>query len=132
MENKNQETLAVKVIATLDAILNKMADVLNDSFEPGDPESMKLLREFRATMNSRRTWVKFYGLSDGNEETSNSAIQKVETSASNRPVSTIQKPVIFDKQEDSILDGIVFKGIKCKSNKPIPHVDLISGLVCPR
>ena len=128
METKNQETLALKVIATLDAVLNKMADVLDDSFEPDDPESMKLLREFRATMNSRRTWIKFFGLCDDNKETSNMAIKKAEA----QPAPVAKKPVILNKQEETIMDGIVFKGIKCKNNNSIPQIDLNSGLVVRR
>ena len=68
METKNQESsIEMKVITTLDAILNIMANALKDSFDPADPESMKLLREFRATLNSRRSWSKFYGLNNENE-----------------------------------------------------------------
>ena len=128
MENKTQETLAMKVIATLDTILHKMSDVLDASFVPGEMESMKLLREFRSTMNSRRIWIKFCGLNDGNEDNSNTLFRKEEKTAINQPPSA-KKPVIMNKGEDTILDGVVFKGIKCNKNNQIPQVDLTSGLV---
>ena len=132
MENKNQEALAMKVIVTLEAILNKMADVLNHSFEPGDPESMKLLREFRATMNSRRTWEKFCGFHDGNEETCNTLKKKVEAKVSNQPAPTGNKPILMNKPAATSFDETIFKGIKNKNNNQIPQVDLNSGLIVRR
>ena len=122
----------LKVIATLDAILNKMADVLDDSFEPSEPESIKLLREFRATMNSRRAWVKFYVLCDGNEDTDNMSIKKVETKVNNQVTPPTKNPVIMNKQEGTIVNGIFFEGIKCKNNNPIPQIDLNNGLAVRR
>ena len=130
MENKNPEALVIKVIATLDAILNKMADVLDSSFDPSDPESMKLLREFRATMNSRRSWVKFCSVNDENENSCNVLSKKVETSANNQPAATVQKPVIMNKSAKSLFDEMFFKGTQGKNNKAAPQVDLNSGLVC--
>ena len=123
MENKNQATLSTKVLATLDTILNKMADVLDKSFEPDDAESMKLLREFRATMNSRRIWVKFISFNDENQETSNTIMKKVETLLIKQPSPSSNKPAAAS------FDETIFKGIKCKNNNPIPQVDLTSGLV---
>ena len=128
MENKNQATLESKVITTLDFILNMMADVLKDSFDPADPESMKLLREFRATMNSRQTWIKSCGLIDENKDPGNTQSKKAETSLSSQPVVT-GKPVTMNKPAAADFDETIFKGIHVKNN-PKPQIDMSSGLVC--
>ena len=130
MENKNQEVLVMKVIATLDAILNKMADVLDKSFDPEDVDSMKLLREFRATMNSRRSWAKFYDLNNDASDKICDAIQKVEKALIGQSAPAGRPPAL-KKPVPSALDETIFNGIKFKNN-PIPQVDLNSGLIYRR
>ena len=131
MENMNQATLESKVITTLDFILNMMADLLKDSFDPADPETMKLLREFRATMNSRRAWIKSCGLNETNEDTCNTIIKKVESSANSQPASAVQKPGMMNKPGVSDFDATICEGIHFKNN-PRPQVNVPSGLTCRR
>ena len=132
MENKNLESIEMKVVAVLDFVLSKMAAALKDSFDPGDPESMKLLREFRATMNSRRSWIKSCGLNDENEDTPNTISKKTETTISKQPMPTGKMPVIMNKPAISPLDEAVFKGIQSKNNNPLTKADLNSGLISRR
>ena len=58
MPNLSDLKIESRILITLDSCLLKMAGKLNTSFDPDVPESVKLLKEFRATMATRRQWAK--------------------------------------------------------------------------
>lgn len=43
---------------SIESCLGKMAEKLNQNFDPDDPKSLRLLREFRSTLNTWKQWIK--------------------------------------------------------------------------
>lgn len=50
------------ILFALDACLEKMAEQLEESFNPKEKESIALLKTFRATIETRRKWGREYKL----------------------------------------------------------------------
>ena len=51
-----------RLLQTLDRQLLKIADKLDESFDPDDKEAVKMLKLFRSMMLARRSWAKEYNL----------------------------------------------------------------------
>jgi len=43
---------------TLELCISKMSKTLQNNFDPEDKNSIKLLQQFRSTLNTLRTWIK--------------------------------------------------------------------------
>jgi hypothetical protein len=54
------------VLSTLNACINKISDKLNDSFNPDDPKSISLFRQFCSAINARLKWTKIIQKSKSN------------------------------------------------------------------
>ena len=130
METRNLSLFEAQVLATLDIILAKIGKGLVQTFDPENPDSIKLLREYRSTLHCRRTWAKEYGLLEEKEQSHPAEGKKVD----NKPAiqSPAGKPPVgLRKPELPPLDESIFKGIRFKNN-PVPQPDMNSGLVCHR
>ncbi|MBD3266058.1 hypothetical protein GF373_05260 [bacterium] len=53
------QTFQQTIQTTMQDCLLKMAHNLADSFDADDPKSLRLLREFRSTLNAWKQWTKF-------------------------------------------------------------------------
>lgn len=135
METRNLSPVEVQVLATLDIILTKIGQRLEQTFDPDNQNSIKLLREYRSTLHCRRTWAKEYSLledKDKNKEQHHASSTKKDDKKTAIQPALANKPSI-DKRKPDLppLDESIFKGIHFKKD-PIPQPDMNSGLVCHR
>lgn len=133
MENRNAMQFERDTLASLDIVLAIIAKRLISSFDPENPDSIKLLREFRSTLQCRRTWAKEYGLlEDNNKEKQHPADGKKEDKKPATPIPSMNKPpMLKEKNGYPPLDESIFKGIRFK-NPPLPQLDMNSGLLAHR
>ena len=131
METKKIGCFEAQVLATLDIILSKIGKGLEQTFGPENPDSIKLLREYRSTLHCRRTWAKEYGLLEEKEQPHPAETKKEDKKPAIQPPSLSKSPMGMRKPDLPPLDESIFKGIHFKNN-PIPQPDLNSGLVCHR
>ena len=153
MDNNTQVSLEIRVLAVLDYVLLKMGDALEGTFDPFEPESSKLLREYRSTMSSRRTWAKEYNLINGNENNhplpivpgappktpppphSNKVAAAIQKTAVHKPSTgnsvAAEKTEAVNRSLSNAEFDAVFKDFKFK-NPAQPQIDQNSGLLCHR
>ncbi len=62
MNHSESMAFEIRIMGTLDRCMLKMADALDNSFQPDDENAVKLLNAFRSLMSIRRIWAKEYGL----------------------------------------------------------------------
>ena len=121
MPNLSDLKIESRILITLDSCLLKMAGKLNTSFDPDVPESVKLLKEFRATMATRRQWAKEYTLEDLLE----TSLLKPEVIAKAQSIPDIEND-FRKKAIDAVLAKLPGK------NVPLHPQDFTSGLLAKR
>lgn len=119
----------LQMLITLDSVLVKMMERLAKSFDPGDPVSIKLLREFRTTMRTRTGWAKEYHLMNGKESVSSSHPVTKEKSAISGSAPKVNQAVLLQTPPFPPLNEKTFTGMHPKKPFEIPGTNQKSGLL---
>ncbi|MBD3266185.1 hypothetical protein GF373_05900 [bacterium] len=86
---------------TMQTCLLKMAKNLTDRFDATDPKSLRLLREFRSTLNAWKQWAKWTMQTAGKtiQSTANPKSTKKETNSKLMP--SIQEMLTFPVNKET-------------------------------
>jgi hypothetical protein len=58
MSTSTPISLETQIFETLNHCINKISKNLNEKFNPEDPKSLSLFRQFCSALNIRRNWIK--------------------------------------------------------------------------
>jgi hypothetical protein len=117
-----------RILFALDDCLLKMADLLDESFNPKEKDSVALLKTFRATLESRRKWAREYRLAT--IPVTNAAAKSVTTIPEPRQgqngTASSRAPLSKDALTKAAIDDVVQSYSKYKSD-PLAAAN---GLLC--